>query len=250
MKLECNISQPFGANANPSYAGEGLKGHTGVDTYCGYGTDVHSAYDGLVYKVLKNPQDAFDGSGYTAVFILVTTPFETFEYSVGHLNPTVIAGQFIKKGDKIGTEANHGEVYAGTEHITLAMQAAGDTRGSHRHNQKRIVKKVRSTEPGKFYLTSFGGGYYYDDNYYEIVDIRNGYDGCVDMLPPLFSRDLYYGKTGYDVECLQRFLGIEKTGFYGILTTAAVAKFQYQNHISPTLGFCGPKTRELLNSLN
>ena len=72
MKPQCKITQPFGANALTTYAQGGLKGHTGIDNSCGYGTPIYSYYDNeYVYKVLTKENPANDGSGFTGVFTLV-----------------------------------------------------------------------------------------------------------------------------------------------------------------------------------
>lgn len=72
-----------------------------------------------------------------------------------------------------------------------------------------------------------------------------------------FTRSLYIGAEGADVESLQTILkqkgfltipsGIAK-GFFGPLTRAAVAKYQAANNISPPAGYFGPLTRAKLIS--
>jgi len=73
-----------------------------------------------------------------------------------------------------------------------------------------------------------------------------------------FNNDLTVGSTGADVDALQALL-IAKgyltavsapTGYFGVLTQAAVAKFQAANGITPTAGYFGPKTRAFVNSMN
>lgn len=77
----------------------------------------------------------------------------------------------------------------------------------------------------------------------------------------LFNRNLYPGlKADPDVVALQMFLKSQNffpketpcTGNYFEITKKAVANFQVQNKIVPTLtaygaGYCGPKTREFIN---
>lgn len=252
---KCSLAQIFGANANPSYKGVGLKGHTGFDDMCGFGSLIHSPFDMVVYKVLTKDAPAHDGSGFTGVFGIVDNGIETFEYLVGHCNPIVAAGQFIKAGDTIGTEANHGTVYQGDLQITLAMQAKGDQRGHHRHNQKRPVMKVLQTSPNFRYLDNYSdlpaGSIYHDHNgfYYQIWDYNNGYNGCIDPQKSVFNRDLQIGVGGYDVYVLQRILkkegwgAFEPTGYFGTLTQQALAKFQDKIGIHPDVGYFGPLTR-------
>lgn len=248
--LECFEGQGFGGNANPSYASGGLKGHTGIDTCCGYGTDIHSAYDGYVYKVIT-PQNT--GDGFTGVFMIVDDGVELFEYLVGHCNPTVSVDTFVKKGDVIGTEANHGTVYIGNILITLAMQKAGDQRGSHRHNQKRAIFKTKSTNGTV--LSTLGSQYMENGFYYQIWDYKNGYNGCINPLVPIFSDTILVGSNGYRVACLQRFLlkqGCfigDTTGYFGPKTMAAVIMFQRKNNIFPPMGIVGPKTLAKINEI-
>lgn len=251
--LTCTEGQPFGANYNPSYIAGGLKGHTGQDWACGFGTPIHTPYDGYVYKILNKEHPASDGSGFTGVFILVDNGIESFEYLVGHCDPTVVAGTLVQKGDQIGTEANHGEVFAGNIQITLAMQEAGDQRGHHRHEQKRPYMKT-TTLNGTGLSIEGGGMCTYQGFYYQVFDYNNGYDGCIDPSAPVFTRDLWWGSEGYDVYVLQRFLAskgyltVPPTGYYGSYTTSAVSKWQTDNKISPILGYFGVKTRASLST--
>lgn len=254
----CTCNQKFHQNANSSYKLNGLIGHTGYDASCGFGSPIHSLYSGVVYKVLTKNTPANDGSGFTGVFMIVDDGIECFEWLVGHCNPSVSEGQYINKGDIIGTEANHGTVYSDGKLITLAMQAAGDTRGSHRHYQKRPVVKVARTSPAYMYLSRYsdrpaGTIYYNDGGYFQIWNYDNGFNGCVNPQTPVFNRALAPGMSGYDVFVLQRILNrsgallVSPTGFYGALTIAAVTKFQKTAGLTP-VGVVGPKTTLALNA--
>src|SRR5215211_1427280 len=103
----CAEGQGFAENSNGSYIAAGLKGHTGVDVGCGFGTAITAPCDGYAYKVLTKNNPANDGSGFTGVFMLVDDGVECFEWLVGHCDPRVSVGAYIKAGDVIGTEANH-----------------------------------------------------------------------------------------------------------------------------------------------
>lgn len=250
MTLVCTEGQEFGKNYNPIYSGVGLKGHPGQDWSCGWMSIVEAWWAGLVYKVF--PKEAPASDGFTAVNILVDDNIELFEYQEGHCEPTVSEGSWVAQKDPIGKEANHGPVYSGNILITLAMQAAGNQAGHHRHVQKRPLYKVRKTVASGTYLTTRNGAYFYRDGfYYQVADPKNGYAGCVDPTGPVFARDLYVGCSGYDVYVLQRFLasrGIlnaEPTGFYGPATCAAVISFQRLIGILPNAGYFGPKTRAM-----
>ena len=257
MKLECTLQQGFGGNATDTYKKGGLLGHTGEDESCGYGSSVHFYHDeGYVYKVLTKENPANDGSGFTGVFIIIDNGIEVFEALYGHCNPTVTVGQKVKKGDVLGTEANNGEVYSNGVRITLEMQKAGDTRGSHRHYQERILKKLPQFKAGLKYISAPTGEAYFKDGFwYAIPYYENGYNGCRNPLLPLFNRTLTIGMSGYDVQCLQNFLKArgffqgESTEFFGTKTLASVIAFQKANTITPALGVCGPTTRALISSL-
>lgn len=247
----CYKGQGFSQNLNTSYKGEGLIGHTGEDWSCGFGTPIHSLFDGYVYKVLTVEHPSNDGSGFTGVFMIVDDGKEMFEWLVGHCNPSVPAGTWVKKGDIIGTEANHGDVYSGNIQITLAMQAAGDERGAHRHYQKRPIWKSKTMSQPALSAYNDLGGTYRDDQgyYYPIWNYYNGFNGCVDPSKPVFTRDLWLGNTGYDVFVLQRVLTVlglftvDTTGYFGPITLAAVSKYQKIYGISPIAGYFGTKTR-------
>lgn len=251
----CSINQGFGANP-AVYAP--LAGHTGIDEGKGFGTPIHTPVDMHVYKVLTVQNPSNDGTGFTGVFGIVDNGTEIYELLIGHCNPTVIAGQDVKAGDVVGTEANHGLVFQGGVQITLAMQAAGDKRGSHRHFQKRPVFKSKTIQQPALSAYNDEAGTYLDsqNNYYPIWDYNNGFNGCIDPSKPVFNRDLTLKSFGYDVFVLQRILvakGLlpadDTTGYFGTLTQAAVATLQKANNIEPTLGYVGPLTRGFLNPL-
>lgn len=262
---KCALAQGFGANGNPSYHGEGLAGHTGRDyirngDFCGYGSVIHPPYDMYIYKVFTTENPSHDGSGYTAVFGIVDNGIECFEYEIGHCDPLVFAGDFVKAGDPIGTEANHGPVWHNGVQITLAMQAAGNKEGSHRHCQKRPVMKTLRTDPNHKYLSTYSddpaGAIYRDPSgyYYQIWNYYNGYHGCIDPTISVFQRDLSNGVSGYDVFVLQNILvregcaTFEATGYFGNLTLAAMIKLQAKVGIMPDVGYFGPKTRAILQA--
>lgn len=250
----CVEGQGFAKNYNPLYHEGGLLGHTGIDINCGYGSPIASLTSGLVYSTYPIEKPANDG--YTAVFVITETPLETFEFSYGHVSEIdCTVGQEVKTGDTIAKEGNHGEVYSGNTLITLAMQAAGDHDGHHRHYQKRAVKKVPKTDPSKHYLQTAEGLYLKDGSYYEVYDYENGFNGCVDWSLPLFTRDFEHGDTGYDVYLLQKALVLEVNfapedciGIFGPKTAAAVQELQQKHGITPTAPRMGPLTRQILNA--
>lgn len=254
----CSLAQRFGVNPQ---AYPGLLGHPGDDFHCGYGSTGHSPVDQLVYKVLTVDNPANDGSGFTGVFGIVDNGIELYELLVGHCDPMVVAGDYVVKGQNYFKEANHGYVFQDGVQITLAMQKAGDHRGSHRHFQKRPVYRTARTYPWYKYLTTNqsdlpAGSFYRDDlgNYYQIWNYSNGYHGCVDPSAPVFTRTLQLGSTGYDVFCLQRIFvksGLltpnDCIGVFGPKTYLALKAYQ-KTHNTPAVGTVGPITRAALNS--
>jgi len=251
MNNQCKITQGFAKNYNPSYKEGGLLGHTGIDSVCGYGSPIYADHDMLIYKVLSNPEY------FTAVFGIVDNGVELFEYMIGHCSKIVVEeGEVVRKGQLIAYEGNTGTVYTGNELITNAMRAAGDRRGSHRHSQKRPIKRVKRTTSGRFYLTLRNGHLYRDNEefYYEAWNNTNGFNGCIDPNEKRFQVDLRIGNESYDVYCLHRLLAQEgvfphtPTGSFGPLTFAAVRRFQKKYNL-PSTGFVGPMTRTVLNKL-
>ncbi|MCX6717500.1 MAG: hypothetical protein NTU76_02400 [Candidatus Taylorbacteria bacterium] len=73
---------------------------------------------------------------------------------------------------------------------------------------------------------------------------------CKDIL----SRDLIVGssdtRTLKDVSALQKFLGLNVTGYFGALTKSAVMKFQLENGVSPANGNVYSITRKFINEKN
>lgn len=237
IKLQCPVSQTFGSNALTTYVQGGLKGHTGVDSGCGFGTPIKSYWDNeYVYKVLTKENPSNDGSGFTGVFTLVEQDGEVFEFLYGHCNPNVTVGQIFTKGTVLGTEANNGEVYQFGLRITLEMQKAGDMRGSHRHDQKRLLRKDAFILPSTTYITNYGGGYtFHNGTYYAVLDYDNGYRGCVDfvdttLLPTkrqTLFKQMMFAVRDYQVECgLLDFRGVTdpKKIVIGARTLIAIAR--------------------------
>ena len=247
--MKCSLNQTFGGNANPSYKGIGLKGHSGTDVDCQWEKSIHTPVAALTYKVLTKERPSNDGSGFTGVFLLVEDGIETYELLIGHINPVVVPGAVLKATDHVGYQANNGTVYANGIQITLEMQRRGDQRGTHTHWQKRPYKKVLKRDPSKSYLTSqsdmnWGSPFYQDKDgyFYEIWNYDNGYNGCVDLFKPIFQRDLFVGRSGYDVACLQRFLHVEATGYFGMFTMVTLRAWQKSQGL-PVTGYFGAMSR-------
>ena len=178
INMTCKETQPFGV-INPA----NQIAHTGRDFYCGFGSYIYPYWGNeYVYKVLTKQNPANDGTGFTGVFTIVDNGVECFEFLYGHGNPLTSVGQTVQKDTLIGTQANNGEVYSNGIRITLDMQKAGDTRGTHRHDQKRPLIKTKILDlANKTYITGLGNDAYRDASgfYYEIANFNNGFRGCV-----------------------------------------------------------------------
>lgn len=190
--MQCTKSQGFGTNPNGIYSTPplNLKGHPGIDIVCGWGSAIEWPIVGgksTIYKFIDKSQPSNDGTGYHALFAIVERDGEVFEFSVGH--PEIIQKKTgeISTGEVVASEGNRGIVYVNGVKITKEMQDAGDRRGSHRHWQKRIIKKTLSDDENGAYLTIYSpsgitkfqdaDGYFY---YTPMLIYRNGFNGCVD----------------------------------------------------------------------
>jgi hypothetical protein len=78
-----------------------------------------------IYSVIGTDSPLLGPEGYTQIGAIVETPLETFEWIIGHCDPTCQVGP-VTKGQVIGKQANHGPVYFGNTPITLEMQKNGD----------------------------------------------------------------------------------------------------------------------------
>ncbi|HMO77976.1 MAG TPA: peptidoglycan-binding protein [Candidatus Paceibacterota bacterium] len=81
---------------------------------------------------------------------------------------------------------------------------------------------------------------------------------------PTFTRNLETGSSGNDVKELQKFLNANgfivaptgpgsignETNLFGVMTRAALARFQAVNGIVPAAGFFGPVTRAFIENMN
>jgi murein DD-endopeptidase MepM/ murein hydrolase activator NlpD len=237
MKIECRLGQPFGGNAVATYVKGGLKGHTGVDNQCGYGTPIHAYWGNeYVYKVLTVQNPANDGSGFTGIFTIVDDERGCFEFLYGHCNPSVVVGQTLKQGEVIGTEGNNGEVYDGANgntRVTLEMQKAGDHRGAHRHDQARELKKETVWDKNHKYLTDIHGTFFKDGFYYSIPNYENGYNGCYNWLEKKIdnTKFLNYQKALLDFQISENILDFQNEKDLskiklGAKTQAALKKYQ------------------------
>lgn len=178
------ISQYFNGNANPLYAGQGLKGHTAIDWGVPWGTPVpNCAANAYCYSVMH--KDNPDPTQYRAVFTLVEDDNGIYEISYGHAS-TIFAqvGVTYQVGDILMDVGNTGDVYSAGIAVTKGDRLNGSRAGAHLHGpQVRPVKRVSEVSSNKQYLYDGSGLFQKDGFYYEIVDYGNGYNGCVNPFP-------------------------------------------------------------------
>lgn len=189
--MNCEITQKFGENANDSYKGSGLSGHTGIDTSCGFQSKIFWPWEnGYVYKIFTKSNPASDG--FTGIFAIVEQDGECFEYLIGHCEEIFCyVGQQLKYGDEVGLEGNEGAVFTSGRPCTIEEKKSTSC-GTHRHNQKRPLIKVKSTNVFRRYLQDINGIYIDKERfYYEYKYPENGYNGCVDFdLQEVYKKSL------------------------------------------------------------
>lgn len=157
--------------------------HYGVDIDNGHGSNIRSYFkEEYVYKVLTRENPSNDGTGFTGVFTIVEEDGEVFEFLYGHCNPLVQVGAILTKGTILGTQSNNGESYSNGVRITLEMQRAGDTRGSHRHDQMRTLRKDQYVQQDTRYLTNYDGTFLQKDGFFYAVPTFSKNNGTVNWL--------------------------------------------------------------------
>lgn len=150
------------------------------------------------------------------------------------------------------------------------MQKSGDTRGTHRHDQARELRKDTTIQPNTRYLSSLGGGhFFFNDCFYAIPNYNNGLNGCFDWTKKdekpkpqyEFQSVINFGARGRNVQKLQDilryegFFNMDSTGFFGEVTAKALVEWQKKHGINDFVGMplrlvrVGVKTMELLNKL-
>lgn len=252
-KGTCWTNQYFGQNANTYYSEGGLRGHTGIDFGQKFLAPLFASTDSYCYSVQN--KDNKDLMRYRAVYTLIEDAGVWYELSYGHLIDIYATPKtFLKRGDPIGTEGNTGNVASGGKKVTATEKKNGSGKGSHLHLQLRLVKPVDVKEKGKKYLSDSKGLLKYLDKFWEVPNYENGYAGCVDPAPywvnppkDLISQTLRYGMRGEQVKILQKKLGIETDGIFGLQTELAVKAFQKKHKLTAD-GIVGKKTSEVLNT--
>jgi murein DD-endopeptidase MepM/ murein hydrolase activator NlpD len=181
------IAQKFGGNANLYYSQNGLKGHPGLDLAQAYDRSITASHDGLVYKILN--QDNPDLSKYRAVCTIFEEDGYVYEITYGHCNKIYTrVGDRVSAGDLVASMGNTGDVYSGGLSVPVSQRLTPPYPGTHLHLQLRKCVRVTSTQTGSQYLQAQDGGLYHDkDGYIQVVDYENGFNGCIDPQPYLYS---------------------------------------------------------------
>lgn len=274
MKLEFPIkdfiiTQGFGANANPSYAGDGLKGHTGIDFVSKYDAPIYAAIKAEVYSIIN--KDHPDPMKYRAVFQIYDDVDFSYEISYGHCNCIICKEETTYDvGEQLATIGNTGTCYSNGRLVTREEKLGGSQAGHHLHFQVRKLKRVSKRNSKNMYVRNSEGHLKRNGFFYEVVDYNNGYNGCIDPMPflrprPLyqFTKNLSYKQVDLDVMKLQEvlkdygtFTGDEITAFYGEETRKAVFAFQLAEKVASPIvlwanrgKFCHEATRRRLNEL-
>jgi len=222
-----NVSQLFGVNRALYEPRFGIPGHNGIDICVGggnqgYGESILATHDGIVSRL--NYETTWRTNGNGIYLQSLDGIFTTIYWHLSEIQ--VVIGQQVKQGEVIGLMGNTG-------FVRPEPTSQQPRNGTHLHFGVAI--KGKQSEYGDFV----------DPTSYLIKD--------GDRLPIYFARDLYFGRSGDDVSWLQICLKLEgfaedyePIGFFGGKTMRDVRKLQEKYFLTPTIGYCGPKTRKLL----
>ena len=225
-----NISQLFGLSKDFYQSNFNIPAHNGLDITVpnskgGYGEPILATHNGTVEKIEYDVPHRSRGNG---ISILDDTGlFSTIYWHLSSFN--VNLGDKVVTGQKIALMGNSGQIFP-------KPTPANPYGGTHLHFGVK-----------KHYLP-------YDMGYSGYVDPTPLIFNEGDELGILFSTDLRLGSTGDFVSWLQTIMKIEgfgedydPTGLFGPKTLRDVMKYQQRYGITPSLGYCGTKTKTLLN---
>jgi murein DD-endopeptidase MepM/ murein hydrolase activator NlpD len=238
-----DVTQWFGENESlyAKYTPESPY-HSGIDIKAEKGTPIYAPFDGKIEGLVRVQDKMTMGGNITYLHSkdFLDEDNLTKKLILGFLHQSEILveiNQEVKEGDLIGKVGNSGFVISGGS--IFWDDAKGDD-GSHLHFSIAPQEKI-------------GTGYKMIPNFWG----RGTTDPCPWLMLGTryqFVSDIFPGKRGYDVYALQSylkeqgFLNHKPTGYYGSYTLGAIMGFQYKNGITPFMGYCGTKTRTLLNS--
>ena len=213
------LTQNFGDSR-----GGGTRTHEGLDIMAARGTPVASPTEAVVLRT--------GNGGNAGVYIYTANPGgETFAYM--HLDSVasgIDQGTKLSVGQVIGYVGNTGNASGGAPHLHFEVRnTAGPT-----DPYPRLTGQV-STISSSPKVTNLSA-----------------------------TRDLTLGNIGEDVRRLQKYLNANgypvattgagspgnETTYFGPLTQKAVAAFQKDHSISPSVGYFGPKTLAFIGKSN
>ena len=204
------IAQKFGGNANTYYSENGLKGHPGIDFFQGYDRSITASHDALVYSVMNKDNPVL--SKYRAVCTIFQDNGKWYELIYGHCNKIYVKpGDVVRAGDLLASIGNTGDVYSKGLPVEEDERDKPPYPGNHLHWQLRELMRVTSTEATGQYITGAASVPYRDSEgyYFLIPNFQNGYRGCVDPLPYLYSLSLIQ-KISYFIKIVSRLAAVAK----------------------------------------
>lgn len=209
-----------------------LYAHNGIDIVFpgqpknGYGAKILAAHDGTVSKVIFDSYPLHTkGNG-----IYIDYPDDSITTVYWHCSEILITGQKeVKAGEVIALAGNTGLVYP-TPTKELPYNAVHLHFGVIDNSTVNEYKGHVDPVPYLFKLD--------------------------DKLPVKFDHDLSFGMEEDAISWLQTIMKIEfpditfqPVGFFGSKTLEAVKRFQERYGVTPAYGFCGSKTRAVLNAM-
>lgn len=241
------LNQGFGVNGAYYQAnGINIKGHNGLDLRTYHGQPVYASHDGVAYYQSDDKQ----GHG---VVIITDQPYD---YKGGISFYKTIYWHFAEPSDTYPQLITNGQKVTRGQQIGWADNS-GLSSGDHLHFGLKPITNGTPPTYGDAPDVGIGGWVNQEPD--------NGYLGAIDPFPYFgganivsgFYKDLFFGSRGDDVRRLQMWLNAhayvvtplgEETSFFGLKTRAAVARFQVDNGLYPSLGYFGPKTRATVNN--
>lgn len=213
--------------------------------------------------VVCNPPTCVINSYSNGVLVFTVTGFSTYEVVDGAIQSqtnqsttTVVgSGNTISGGNSNTTTNTGGAVTTGGGAI-YTPQPQGTTQ-SQSQSQSQIQANVVMCSPGQIFNQQTGqrcntfSGSTQNPN----IQSQSGNQSGINSY--LFIRNLTVGSRGDDVIVLQNFLiskgylsGDNNTGYFGQVTRSALAKWQFENGISPAEGYFGALTRARVQNQN
>lgn len=254
----------------------GTRTHEGEDIMAVSGTPIVSPTAAVVLRTVTGPDEG--NAVYTA-----NPGGETFVYMhLDHFGEGVSAGTVLKQGSLIGYVGNTGNASGGPAHLHFEIHNSSGTpidpfprlTGELSLKEKIadlftiLTQTSNRTALAEFLVTNFRGTFLtaiaatitlpapITDALASITATPVSLIGTGGTLP---AGDLDIGSTGAAVVTLQKYLiqaatgaaatslaSAGATGYFGVMTKAALVEFQVLAGITPPAGYYGPKTRAFI----